>query len=675
MEKIIKLIAASAADDILCADGELLDAGFLFDTTDGDADNPSAPGSHGSEPWQPVVAIDSTVFSPPSGATFLGLHTPPGSSQTFAIVRASGGTIQFASDASGAVWSTLVASLSGLVKMLPVGQFLVFLTGTGLFYARFSGGSYVWLGAAPVRPQSGLSASPKALPPYCYSDGALPEIGVHISIKNDSDSDVTDWLAGRSSGCSVATMDAVVSAVSERFADFLRAVSAAGLHFSPVRATVCRELPDGTLWQAGDISEVASGASDVVLKIVGATCRDGELFMTLQVSRAPFAVSASATAALSSGWQDAVGNGWCLRVLSETNNLNAGYISSPFWIDGASRGFAVGVFPKTDGGAENSGDILDEISIHGTPDDIFSIGGRLLAVYNQSAKRVSNQIATSMEGLPLVCTGIGKVAGGRILGVSHSLRSLSSGQFGEFPVYAFCADGMRALTPSEGSFRDVQLISRDVPLNADAFAPLPDATAFVSEAGVMKIEGTSVSNLSAKAGIGISSSSRLVYVYGHNCLVLYTPGVTACNVYDTIASKWHDGESRITAVRYGWPQAWIQYGAAIGKARVSNAAEGMFRQAERSGLQPIAVTTRPIKLGNPFAVKKLEEVEAVWPDGNHLPLKVYGAMRLDKWYFLGLARAGRMCMRGSGWRFFRVETFVVPTGYSYLIPTLRLRYA
>lgn len=87
-------------------------------------------------------------------------------------------------------------------------------------------------------------------------------------------------------------------------------------------------------------------------------------------------------------------------------------------------------------------------------------------------------------------------------------------------------------------------------------------------------------------------------------------------------------------------------------------------------LQPI--TTRPLKLGNPFETKKLQEIEAIWADGSRLPVKVYGAARLGKWYFLGLAPHGRMLMLGSGWRFFRVQTFAVFNGTRYLLPKLIL---
>lgn len=83
-----------------------------------------------------------------------------------------------------------------------------------------------------------------------------------------------------------------------------------------------------------------------------------------------------------------------------------------------------------------------------------------------------------------------------------------------------------------------------------------------------------------------------------------------------------------------------------------------------------SVTTRPLKLGDPFAVKRVTELRALWPDGSLRPVSLYGAMQLGKWHFLGLARQGAMRLRGSGWRFFRVATFAAPGN----LPLIRLSF-
>lgn len=85
----------------------------------------------------------------------------------------------------------------------------------------------------------------------------------------------------------------------------------------------------------------------------------------------------------------------------------------------------------------------------------------------------------------------------------------------------------------------------------------------------------------------------------------------------------------------------------------------------------VPITTRPIKLGNPFTLKQLSGVEAIWPDRSRLGVKCYGAIRPGQWRFLGFAPYGRMVMRGSGWRFFRIETFALFDGSRFLLPTLQ----
>lgn len=163
----------------------------------------------------------------------------------------------------------------------------------------------------------------------------------------------------------------------------------------------------------------------------------------------------------------------------------------------------------------------------------------------------------------------------------------------------------------------------------------------------MKISGTKVSSL--KTDREITDRTGILYHGATDRIWLY------------------DREDGIDARHYAWPAVWIEKEGRIGEAAVAEKEIKRVRSAE-----PLPITTRPIKLGDPFAVKKIEEIEAAWPDGSLWPLKVYGAMRLGKWYFLGLARKGRMRMRGSGWRYYKIETFAAPAGDEGLLPIVRI---
>lgn len=661
----IRLIAASDADDIQCKDGELVDADFLFRNPqeEGPGDSGDAPGF--------AVGIEKPVFSITAASRFLCIHRPPGApAKVFAITVNHEGKIMYADAEKGSTWHTLSSGLPDEIKKcVAVGNFLVFLTPSAIHYAIFEGFTYRWLGQSPAPPELSAVAKPAPFPPYSYAAGELPVTSVSVGIGDTGERAVLDWLAGTADNCPAITKQAVTAAVRDKFKEFLFDLESSNLLFYPAQAVAFYRLPGGSVYHSSTPQDISPGSARVSLRIIDANCSGTTLFLTLEVSRAPFEVSCSSPTT-SSGWLSLFeGIGFEVRKLP--SDLDPDYISSPVRLDGGGRGFLIGAKSQTQ--PESFEEILADLSDHGVPDDIFSIGSRLLAVYRQGAYRPSNLISTSEVGWPQACTGIGKVAGAPLLHLTQSLRALSSGQFGEFPLYAFSLDGVRALTPSGGSFRDVQLISRHVPLGTVPFAPTPDATFFITKSGVMKIEGTTVSRLSKESDFPLDENSEIIYSYPDDAVLVKSAdgSIHTCRI---ATGKWSAVSGELASFHYGWPDTWILQNGSIGILRLSPLSSLDHLSLERAGASvSIPIKTRPLKLGDPFTIKKLREAEVIWPNGARLGFRIYGAMQLEKWYFLGASSAGPMRMRGSGWRFFRVETYAIYVpGAPYLLPTLRL---
>ena len=90
-----------------------------------------------------------------------------------------------------------------------------------------------------------------------------------------------------------------------------------------------------------------------------------------------------------------------------------------------------------------------------------------------------------------------QVGNGEIIGVSTSAKALSQGQFGQFPLYVFCTDGIYALEiAADGSFSATNPISRDVCNNPDSITQIDGAVVFTTDQGLMMIQGSEVVNLS-----------------------------------------------------------------------------------------------------------------------------------------------------------------------------------
>ena len=85
----------------------------------------------------------------------------------------------------------------------------------------------------------------------------------------------------------------------------------------------------------------------------------------------------------------------------------------------------------------------------------------------------------------------------KVIGVAVATTALSQGQFGQFPLYVFTEDGIWAMeTAADGSFVTSKPLSRDVCINADSITSIDSAVVFVSDKGVMLLQGSQTVNLS-----------------------------------------------------------------------------------------------------------------------------------------------------------------------------------
>ncbi len=94
-------------------------------------------------------------------------------------------------------------------------------------------------------------------------------------------------------------------------------------------------------------------------------------------------------------------------------------------------------------------------------------------------------------------SGIHTMPTGDILGVATTTKALSQGQFGQFPLYVFCSDGIWAMeTAPDGTYSNIVPMSRDVCINPGSITGIDGAVVFVSKRGVMMVSGSDVICLS-----------------------------------------------------------------------------------------------------------------------------------------------------------------------------------
>lgn len=91
------------------------------------------------------------------------------------------------------------------------------------------------------------------------------------------------------------------------------------------------------------------------------------------------------------------------------------------------------------------------------------------------------------------------ISSGTILGMAAATAALSQGQYGEFPLYVFTSDGIWALQQGsdETVYANQHPVNREVALSPEHIVSIDDAVLYLSEQGLMALQGAEVSLLSA----------------------------------------------------------------------------------------------------------------------------------------------------------------------------------
>lgn len=263
------------------------------------------------------------------------------------------------------------------------------------------------------------------------------------------------------------------------------------------------------------------------------------------------------------------------------------------------------------------------------------------------------------------------VGKGEIKGVSTSAKALSQGQFGQFPLYAFCDDGIWALeVAGDGSYSAKQPISRDVCNNPDSITQIDGAVVFTTEQGLKLIQGSEVMLLSdtmdghnvdesiyfppyffqdtsnnqeyevfdrlvineTRDFRTILSTCKIAYDYPNRLLRIFPEGEGKWYVYslDTREFASEEALGAVNAVVAGYPTPLVQIGTTL-----YTFGDDVDSNTLRNGL----LLTRPIDMGEPFAMKKLQDMKLHYTKhnkekGTFVKMVVYVSNDGEHWHVL-----------------------------------------
>lgn len=306
------------------------------------------------------------------------------------------------------------------------------------------------------------------------------------------------------------------------------------------------------------------------------------------------------------------------------------------------------------------------------------------SITNDRIVSLPNKLYTSEINNPFLfpATGITTIGTGTILGISSAAKALSQGQFGKFPLYAFCSDGVWALEVSDsGTFSARQPITRDVCINSDSITQLDNAVIFASDRGLMLIQGSETSCITDSIAseqpfnvlslshvsdlhtlLGHSSDSclptqpfltflqnaRLIYDYVHQHLIVFNTSYSYSYVYSLKSKRWGMMFSQLNAALNSYPDALAM---APSNKLVS------FSGTDETVCKGLLIT-RPLKLDSHDVLKSVHTLiqRGIFQKGDVNTL-LYGSRDLYSWHLIASSTSHSIRnLHGSPYKYFRIAS-------------------
>lgn len=237
-----------------------------------------------------------------------------------------------------------------------------------------------------------------------------------------------------------------------------------------------------------------------------------------------------------------------------------------------------------------------------------------------SSVRLPAKIYTSEVNNPFLFPpeGINTVGSGSIVGIKSATQALSQGQFGQFPLYAFCSDGIWALqTNAKGTYTSIQPISRDICLNAGGIVQLDRMVLFPSARGIGVVQGSNIEYLSDSlrghllsppivpqqtAFEDFISGASFLYDFIRQFIFVYNPSFHISYVYSLRSGQWGMGKISFTDGLNAYPHTF----AVIRRDNGHFLSNLSF--PDKSSPVPVEFTTRPFSVSSPDSLKSVSSL-------------------------------------------------------------------
>lgn len=666
-ELFIQFKKDTEVPDLLCDDGELLGADQFFPEDEEGSSGGSGSGAEKS--FIPGLGEAVAGIAASAGDRLVAVHRPyPERDEFYYIFRSKDGALSAlsATEPQSGFQQLLSEGVAEGASVAPCGEFLAVAAGGRLLFTRCVSGRYCMPEPVPEIPDLNLALTPAVLDGYSLTADTFPQGVIRVDCPADIVEDVKRWLDGTGA---VVNPDArsflnfkedVADALRNLHAEYVAAAGAAGLYLGSVVCTASLVKGEFTVNSALPML-LRHPDKGLSFRIYSYTITDGEAKITVLINRRPMKLEVPEIRLNADPliWEGVSLNIGISDVIQEEviPLVFRGAVSLPSVESDPQRrrGWSAEVrFPSEIDKEERQ--LLTAEGISGFPADVgvvgvYSFGSRLLS-YG------ADLLGCSAVGYAPAMMSVNRVEGGGITGLAASFRALSSGQFGEIPLYVFTRNGIFAATADgEGGYRSVQQISRDLLREGTLPAIMSNAVAFSSPRGLLLLSGSKVSEPGVAEGYKCCVP---VYHYPTDTLLLLDDSGRTF-IYNPDSKETVETDFRLTSAAELHPRLWgvIEEGRIhelISVSLSSTDREPESRLQAMESVQPGEVVSRPLKFGNPLVRKKLHSL-LLAPDsyGRYPYMKVEGSNDCVNWYFLAESKSGYARLRGSGWRTYRVR--------------------
>lgn len=234
---------------------------------------------------------------------------------------------------------------------------------------------------------------------------------------------------------------------------------------------------------------------------------------------------------------------------------------------------------------------------------------------------------------------------GQILGLAVATQPISQGQFGQYPLYAFCSDGIWALQvgSADTSYSVQAPVSFDVCNNARSITPVLGGIIFSTASGLKLLSGGQATRIDEPLDGATINAGQYPALTTLISTLYNTPGITDDTLFTTylaeadITYNYREDELIIFNPRY--PYTYVLSGGRWSKragqiqSAINNYPQVFLQKDNRwydltresTSLQPMFLLTRPCKFGTTHYKRIGRSILRAYAHQAHINLLLLGS--------------------------------------------------